>query len=121
MTSDIKLMLKIYKTVNFDWMGAEIKRVEDLTKHHIVKKEAGGANDISNYALLLPKSHQLLHFMEEHYYDEYVKLNELFQQLNYSLEPPTPEYCDQVRAIVKKVLKDQKRKRRGRSLNRKIK
>ena len=114
MNADIKLMLKIYKTDKFDWMGGEIKKVEDLTKHHIDKKENGGENDISNYALLTEESHQLLNYIEEYYPEDYIRLNGLFLQLNRSLEAPTATYYDEVRCIIKRVRKDMKNKRRGR-------
>ena len=118
MNSDIELMIKIYKTYELDWMGDEIKNIKFLTKHHIVKREQGGLNDISNYALLTDRSHHLIHYLEEHYYKEYVELNKLFKELNLSLQPPTEEYFEKVRRILKVVKKDIKNKRRGKHRSR---
>lgn len=115
MQSDIKLMVKIYNTYDLDWMGDEVKNVEFLTKHHIIKKEDGGLNDISNYALLTNRSHQLIHYLEENDYKTYCELNALFKKLNLTLAPPTEEYYEKVRSILKRVkkeIKNGKRKRR---------
>ena len=115
MQADIKLMVKIYKTYEVDWMCDDIKNIEFLTKHHIIKREDGGPNDISNYALLTPRSHQLLHYLEENNYSAYCALNDLFRELNFSVEPPTAEYYEKVRKIlriVKKQIKNKDRKRK---------
>lgn len=114
MQADIKLMVKIYKTYEVDWMCDDIKNIEFLTKHHIVKREDGGPNDISNYALLTDRSHHLIHYLEDNYYKEYIELNKLFKELNLSLEPPTTEYYEKVRRILKRVKKDMKNKNRKR-------
>ena len=71
MNTDIELMLKIYEPNGIDWMGNEIKSLFDLTRHHIIKREKGGIDDISNYALLTKDSHILLHYLEDHYNREY--------------------------------------------------
>ena len=95
-------------------MGDEIIDPSLLTRHHIVKKEDGGENGISNYALLTKKSHELVNEMEEKYYNEYVLLNNLFLELNRSVSPPTSEYYDKVRMILKRVKKQIKNERRKR-------
>ena len=116
MQSDIKLMLKIFQTYELDWMGDEIKELRFLTKHHIVKKEKGGYDELSNYALLTPESHQLLHYLEDTNYKAYCRLNELFIELNSTLKPPTAEYYKNVREVIvvaKKQIKNKRRKRRS--------
>ncbi len=115
MQADIKFMLRIYKTYDLDWMGDEIKDVKYLTKHHIQKREKNGANEIYNYALLTPRSHQLLHYLEDNNYGAYCALNDLFRELNFSIAPPTAEYYEKVKKIlrvVKKQIKNRDRKRR---------
>ena len=112
MNDDIKLMIQIYKTYDVDWLGCEIKSESDLTRHHIVKKENGGENGISNYALLTKSSHIFLHYLEDNYYYAYNELNSLFLELNMSVSAPTKEYYEKVRSIVKKVRKSIKNKKR---------
>ena len=114
MNEDIIKMLDIYKTYEFDWMGQKIESLSDLTRHHIVKKQYDGMDDINNYALLTTYSHHLIHYLEDNYYKEYVELNKLFKELNLSLEPPTTEYYEKVRRILKRVKKDMKNKNRKR-------
>ena len=114
MNQDIELMMKIYETYDIDWMGDEIKKPSDLTRHHIVKKENGGENDISNYALLTKNSHSLLHYLEYNYNYEYNYLNTLFLELNRTCEKPTAQYYDEIRTIMKKIKKDIKNSKRKR-------
>ena len=115
MNEDIELMMKMYNTYEVDWMGDIITSLSSLTRHHIVKKENGGINDISNYALLTENSHHLLHFLEENYYEDYISLNRLFLELNRGLCPPDVKYYEKVRKIVKKVKKSIKNSRRIRN------
>ena len=114
MNQDIEIMQKIYGTYELDWMGDKINYPSDLTRHHIIKKENDGDNDISNYALLTKSSHSLLHFLESNYNSDYKLLNELFLELNRSESVPNNEYYDKIRLIMKKVKKSIKNKRRGR-------
>ena len=106
MNSDIEFMMKIYNTYDIDWMGDEIKSPSSLTRHHIIKREDGGENGISNYALLTNNSHHLMHYMEENNYKAYCELNSLFLELNRSMMPPTAEYYERVKSIIKKVKKE---------------
>ena len=75
MNSDLEIMIKIYNTNEYDWLGDEIKNPSMLTRHHIIKKENGGENGISNYALLTKDSHIFIHYLEEHFNKEYNYLN----------------------------------------------
>jgi hypothetical protein len=115
MNTDIELMIKIYDTKDVDWMGDEIRDIKKITKHHIVKKADDGVSYISNYALLTVRSHQLVHYIEEHYPKEYDQITALFMDLNMSLKPPTAEYYEKIRRILRVVKKDMKNKRRKRS------
>ena len=92
MNYDIRLMLDIYKTYDLDWFGEKITNINKLTKHHIIKREHGGENGISNYALLLPSSHKYIHYLEEHDPETFDYINELFLELNRSVAPPTKDY-----------------------------
>ena len=110
--------MDIYETYEVDWMGDSFSDPSQLTRHHIIKRERGGENGVSNYALLTQKSHILLHYLEENYYKAYLLLNQLFLSLNRSLKPPTPEYYEKVRSVIKKVKKDIKNSKRGRHIRR---
>ncbi len=112
---DILNMVKIYNTYSLDWMGDEIKSLSDLTRHHIVKKEDDGIDDISNYALLTSYSHHFIHYLEIHYNKEYNYINSLLLELNQSNMPPTSEYYEKILPIIKKVKKSIKNKRRKRN------
>ena len=113
MNDDIKFMCRIYGTSDVDWMGAKIVN-NNLTRHHIVKKEDGGENGISNYALLTPESHHLLNYLEDNYVSDFNEINELLLSLNRSVKPPTKEYYEEMNAILKRVRKKLKNERRGR-------
>jgi hypothetical protein len=119
MNEDIELMVRIYGTYKVDWMGDEIKIPSDLTRHHIVKRENGGENGISNYALLTFSSHHLIHYLEDNYFEYYERLNELFLELNRTCAPPTIEYYEEVNKIMKKVRKSIKNSKRIRRIKRK--
>lgn len=102
MNNDIRLMLKIYKTKNIDWMGSPVCTKKELTRHHIFKAVYGGASHISNYALLTKKSHQFLHLLEYKNHKKYLELNNLFKELNESLAPPTEEYYIKINKVLRK-------------------
>lgn len=85
-------MLKIYKPLSgLDWMNYKITRKNDLTFHHIIKKEHGGTLDIDNGALLLPTAHQYLHIIEYKDINTYLILNKLFRIINQQMREPTQE------------------------------
>lgn len=109
---DIELMVRLYETYDMDWLGDPINSISELTRHHIVKKENGGENDISNYALLTSSSHAFIHYLETNYNKEYHYLNRLFLSLNRSVSPPSIEYYEEVRSVVKRIKKDMKNKKR---------
>lgn len=111
MNEDIKLMMKIYGTYEYDWLGDPFESESELTRHHIEKRENGGENDISNYALLTKKSHIFLHYLEDNYNKEYVYLNKMFLSLNRSVSPPDREYYERVNKVVKSVKKRIKNKK----------
>lgn len=103
MNKDVKTMLKIYKTKNIDWLGYEVCSNCKLTRHHIFKKVYGGVSDISNYALLIEKSHEYLHLLEQKDHRAFIELSNLFRELNDSLAPPTEEYYEKVSKILKRT------------------
>jgi len=87
-----KEMLKIYVPIsNLDWMNYKIVRKQDLTAHHIIKKEYGGKLEISNLAILMPVSHQYLHLIECKDMETYIALNKVFSIVNKQGYEPTLE------------------------------
>lgn len=112
MNEDIIKMINIYQTNDVDWMGDKITSLSDLTRHHIVKKQYDGIDDISNYALLTSYSHHFIHFLENHYNKEYNYLNDMFIELNNSKKPPNEEYFNNIMSVLKRVRKDIKNKKR---------
>lgn len=97
-----KEMLHIYKPIsNLDWMNYKLVR-NQLTFHHIEKKENGGKKDISNGALLMPTPHQYLHLIECKDIKTYIALNKIFKVINNQLSEPNQEQ----REIIEYLLQD---------------
>ena len=93
-------MLKIYKPVShLDWMNYKLVK-DEVTYHHIQKESDGGKKTIENGALLMPIAHQYLHLIENMEIETYVRLNEIFKQINEQRHEPTPEQ----RALVEYIL-----------------
>ena len=74
-------MIEIYETYEYDWMNYLISD-DEITFHHIKKKEDGGRLEISNGALLTPRAHTYLHFIENVDHDIYERLNNIFKNIN---------------------------------------
>jgi hypothetical protein len=97
-----KEMLHIYKPIsNLDWMNYKLVR-NQLTFHHIEKRENGGKKDILNGALLMPTPHQYLHLIECKDIKTYIALNKIFKVINNQLSEPNQEQ----REIIEYLLQD---------------
>ena len=97
-----KEMLHIYKPVsNLDWMNYKLVR-NQLTFHHIEKRENGGKKDLSNGALLMPTPHQYLHLIECKDIKTYIALNKIFKIINTQLKEPNQDQ----REIIEYLLQD---------------
>lgn len=84
-------MLKIYKPIsNMDWLNYKLVK-KDLTFHHIVKKQYGGKEEISNGALIMNTGHQYLHLIEYKDIKTYNAINKLFRYINDQKYEPTLE------------------------------
>lgn len=84
-------MLKIYKPVsNLDWMNYRLVK-NDITVHHIIKREHGGKLEIDNLAILITTSHQYLHIIEYRDIETYNAINKLFRYINQQRREPTEE------------------------------
>lgn len=85
-------MLKIYKPLsNMDWMNYRIVNKQDLTFHHIQKREDNGREAIENGALILKHSHQYLHLIEYKDIKTYDAINKIFKYINQQRHEPTRE------------------------------
>ena len=85
-------MLRIYKPIsNLDWLNYKIVRKEDLTFHHIVKREHFGKREVSNGCLLMPVAHRYVHLIEYKDIDTYVAINKIFKYINEQQHEPTME------------------------------
>ena len=80
-------MIKIYETYEYDWMNYAIID-EELTYHHIVKKEDGGKLTFSNGALLTARAHKYLHLIEVYDLEIYIKINKIFKAINNQKNKP---------------------------------
>lgn len=95
-------MLKIYKPYSsMDWMNYKLVR-NDMTAHHILKKEHGGKLEISNIAPLRSISHQYLHLIEYKDINTYITINKIFKYVNQQGYEPTQEQ----REIIEYLLKE---------------
>ena len=84
-------MLKIYIPYsNMDWLNYRIVRNE-LTYHHIKKREDGGKMKINNGAILMPLGHQFLHLIEYKDINTYIAINKMFTIINNQNYEPTLE------------------------------
>ena len=86
-----------------DWMNYRLVR-KDLTFHHIVKRENGGKQVISNGALIMPvaPAHQYLHLIEYKDIETYNAINKIFKLVNDQEAEPTREQ----REIVEYLLRE---------------
>lgn len=96
-----KEMLKIYKPIsNLDWMNYKLIK-KDITFHHIVKREYGGKEEISNGALLMPVAHQYLHIIEYKDIETYNAINKIFKYINNQQCEPTREQREIIEYLLK--------------------
>lgn len=86
---------------NLDWMNYKIVHKQDLTFHHIVKREHGGKAIITNGALLLNVSHNYLHTIERKDFESYLFLNKMFEIINSQLHEPDLEQRETIEYILR--------------------
>lgn len=73
-------IIDIYNIYDYDWMGYKIDN--DLTYHHIIKKEDGGLITLDNGVLLTDRAHIYLHKIERIDKEIYIKINKIFKEIN---------------------------------------
>lgn len=79
-------MIEIFDPLKHDWMNYLVN--DDLTYHHIVKKENNGKRSIDNGALLTQRAHTYLHYIENIDIDLYDKINDVFKEINAQRKAP---------------------------------
>jgi hypothetical protein len=95
-------MIKIYKPLGRDWLNYKVTQSNPLTFHHIVKRENGGKEEITNGALVTETGHQYLHIIEGREKETYLLINKVFKIINEQQAAPT----EQQRAIIEYLLRD---------------
>lgn len=94
-------LIHIYKPKGIDWMGYEYNRVDDLSFHHIQKREHGGLYTLDNGALLRQNtSHEYLHIIEYKDLDMYMYINNLLKNINTQGYAPTKRQLLAIKAIL---------------------
>ncbi len=94
-------MLKIYKPYSeMDWLNYKIVR-NDMTAHHILKKEHGGKLEMDNIALLLSVSHSYLHIIEYKDLETYIAINKIFKYVNQQKHEPTWEQRTEIEYLLR--------------------
>lgn len=78
------------------------KRGNLITYHHIIEKRNGGKAIWENGALLGRTSHDFLNKIDYTNHKVYNELNWLFFELNRTFMPPTEEYYEEVKRVLKK-------------------
>ena len=97
-----KEMLQLYKPYsNLDWLNYKLVK-NDVTLHHIRKKEDGGRMDIDNLSLIMPNGHQYLHLIECKDIETYITINKILKIVNNQLAEPTRDQ----REIIEYLLQD---------------
>jgi len=98
----LRQMLRIYKPFSqMDWLNYKLKK-DDVTFHHITKREDNGKKTIENGAILMPNSHSYLHLIECLDINTYMALNQIFRIVNNQMSEPTMEQ----RILIDKILSE---------------
>lgn len=101
-------MLEIYRPDLWDnhcWMDYKLTKDNPYTFHHIKEKRNGGKYIISNGAIITQNAHRYLNYLDYQYHNIYKELNCLFWDLNKTYAPPTEDYYEELKHILKKVRK----------------
>lgn len=94
-------LITMFKPRHIDWMGYDIRSINDLNYHHIIKREHGGPFTIDNGALLRgDTSHEYLHIIEDRDLDMYVYINKILKDINEQRFKPTREQLLQIRDVL---------------------
>lgn len=112
-------MLKIYKPISgMDWMNYKIVRKDQMTAHHILKRQHGGRLTPDNIALLLPHAHQYLHLIECKDIETYITINKILKMINQQGHEPDAEQRKLVEYLLRSFEKEHRNDKgsKGKSL-----
>ncbi len=84
--------IKLFKAYDRCWMDYKITKENPPTFHHVVPVRKGGPTSIENLAILSLTAHLYFNIMEKKDPSIAENINNLFKQLNETMEPPTEEY-----------------------------
>lgn len=109
MSNKLKIeMLKIYKPYsNLDWLNYKLDK-NNVTLHHIIKREDNGSKDINNMALIMPHGHQYLHLIEYKDIETYNALTKVFKFINEQQHEPTSSQRKLIEYLLKSFEKEHK-------------
>ena len=93
-----KRMIKIYNLDKLCFMGYTLDKTASF--HHIVKREKGGKEEISNGAVLNKNAHEYLHIIEYKDIGTYIAINKILKIINEQRDKPTTEQLE----IISKIL-----------------
>ena len=91
-------MIKIYNLDKLCFMGYTLDKTASF--HHIVKREKGGKEEISNGAVLNKTAHEYLHIIEYKDIETYIAINKILKIINEQRDKPTIEQLQ----IISKLL-----------------
>lgn len=96
-----RAMAKEYRTRGNDWMGYTIQSINQLSYHHIQKKEDEGPFTWDNGALLRrDTAHEYLHIIEYKDLEIYDYINGILKQINTQGYKPTKEELIAIRDVL---------------------
>lgn len=96
-------MIKVYGLkcwLNELWIP---NKKDILTYHHILEVRNGGKVKWENGALLSLYRHDYLNYLDLYYHSIYNELNGLFYDLNRTYAPPTDEYYEEVKRVLRRI------------------
>lgn len=81
-------------------MSFKIDKNNQLTYHHIKKREDGGKNEISNGAILTKNAHDFLHTIEIKNINIYNQINDLLKEINKCNGTCSNDYLEQIKILI---------------------
>jgi len=84
-----RYMIRIYNLDKLCFMGYKLDKTASF--HHLVKREHGGKEEITNGAVLNKSAHEYLHIIEYKDIDTYITINNILKLINQQKDRPTIE------------------------------